>query len=96
MPNNQSIVLNQQSTPAAALVEKFTNAQDALLLRYCKAAGIDPRGSQAPETMADAVDKFLGAKADAFINPDNETKARSWKPHSLALSCYSRPTISSD
>jgi hypothetical protein len=43
MPNNQSIVLNQQSTPAAALVEKFTNGQDALLLRYCKAAGTDPR-----------------------------------------------------
>ncbi len=76
MPNNQSIVLNQQSTPAAALVEKFTNGQDALLLRYCKAAGIDPRGTQAPETMADAVDKFLDTKAEAFSNPDNETKAR--------------------
>ena len=47
MPNNQSIVLNQQSTPAEALVEKFTNAQDALLLRYCKAAGIDPRSATA-------------------------------------------------
>jgi hypothetical protein len=29
MPNNQSVVQNQQSTPAAALVEKFTNALDA-------------------------------------------------------------------
>lgn len=76
MPNNQSIVLNQQSTPAAALVEKFTNAQDALLMRYCKAAGIDPRSSEAPESMSAAVDRFLGSKADAFSNPDNETKAR--------------------
>ena len=77
MPNNQSIVLNQQSTPAAALVEKFTNAQDALLLRYCKAAGIDPRSATAPVTMSDAVDKFLGAKAEVFSNPDDEKKARS-------------------
>ncbi len=76
MPNNQAIVLNQQSTPAAALVEKFTNAQDALLLRYCKAAGIDPRGATAPATMSDAVDKFLGASADAFSNQDDENKAR--------------------
>ena len=76
MPNNQSIVLNQQSSAAAALVEKFTNAQDALLLRYCKAAKIDPRGAGAPVTMSDAVDKFLGAKAEAFSNPENETKAR--------------------
>lgn len=76
MPNNQSIVLNQQSTPAAALVEKFTNAQDALLLRYCKAAGIDPRSANAPATMSDAVDKFLGATAEAFSNQDDENKAR--------------------
>ena len=76
MPNNQSIVLNQQSTPAAALVEKFTNSQDALLMRYCKAAGIDPRSEKAPASMADAVDQFLGSKAEAFTNPDDETKAR--------------------
>jgi len=75
-PNNQSIVLNQQSTPAAALVEKFTNSQDALLMRYCKAAGIDPRSPEAPASMADAVERFLGTKAEAFANPDNETKAR--------------------
>ena len=76
MPNNQSIVLNQQSTPAAALVEKFTNSQDALLMRYCKAAGIDPRSDKAPASMSDAVDQFLGGKADAFSNPDSDTKAR--------------------
>jgi hypothetical protein len=35
MPNNQSIVHGQQSTPTAALVEKFTNGLDAILLRHC-------------------------------------------------------------
>lgn len=60
MPNNQSIVHGQQSSPAAALVEKFTNAVDAILLRQCKAKGIDPRGSDAPQTMAKAVELFFG------------------------------------
>ncbi len=60
MPNNQSIVLNQQSTAAASLVEKFTNGIDAILLGLCKAMGIDPRGVDAPQTMAKAVEIFFG------------------------------------
>lgn len=65
MPNNQSIVHNQQSTPAAALVEKVTNALDAILLRHCKAKGIDPRGELAPPTMAKAAELFFGDFASA-------------------------------
>jgi hypothetical protein len=64
MPNNQSIVQNQQSTPAAALVEKYTNGADAILLRHCKAQGIDPRGANAPRNMAKAVQQFFGDLAD--------------------------------
>jgi hypothetical protein len=60
MPNNQAIVLNQQSTAGAALVEKYTNAADAILLRHCKALGIDPRGPSAPQNMADAVKAWFG------------------------------------
>ncbi|GLR89451.1 hypothetical protein [Bradyrhizobium iriomotense] len=48
MPNNQSIVHNQQTTAAAALVEKVTNAIDAILMRKVRADGIDPRGPKAP------------------------------------------------
>lgn len=77
MPNNESIVLAQQSTAAAALVEKFTNAQDALLMRYCKAKDINPRDEiNAPGSMSDAVEKFLGSTAEAFSDADNDTKAR--------------------
>lgn len=61
MPNNQSVVHVQQSTPAAALVEKFTNGLDALLLRHCRANGIDPRGPQAPPSMTEAIQKFFGS-----------------------------------
>src|SRR5262245_7044290 len=60
LPNNQSIVLNQQSTAAAALVEKVTNGIDALLLRRCKAAGLDPRAKAAPQSMGKAVQDFYG------------------------------------
>jgi hypothetical protein len=60
MPNNQSIVHNQQSTAGAALIEKFTNGVDAILLRLCKAHGIDPRGGAAPSSMASAVSQWFG------------------------------------
>lgn len=60
MPNNQSVVLNQQSTPAAALVEKLTNSIDAILLRHCKQEGFDPRGAQAPQSMQKATERYFG------------------------------------
>jgi hypothetical protein len=62
--NNQSIVLNQQSSPAAALVEKCTNAIDAILLKHCKAQGIPPRGPSAPSTMSKATELFFGELLD--------------------------------
>lgn len=64
MPNNQSVVQGQQSTPSAALVEKFTNGLDAILLKHCKAKGINPRAPEAPASMADAIELFFGDLAD--------------------------------
>jgi hypothetical protein len=64
MPNNQSVVHNQQSTAAAALVEKVTNGIDALLMRKVRAAGIDPRGDDAPIGMNKAMDQFYGDLSD--------------------------------
>jgi hypothetical protein len=60
MRNNQSVVHAQQSTAAAALVEKFTNGLDAILMRLVKAEGIDPRSPQAPSSMARAIQKYFG------------------------------------
>jgi hypothetical protein len=60
LPNNESVILAQQSSATAALIEKYTNGLDAILLRRCKARGIDPRGPKAPKTMTDAVDLFFG------------------------------------
>jgi hypothetical protein len=64
MPNNQSIVHNQQSTAAAALLEKFTNAVDAVLLRQCKAAGMDPRGRST--VYGRAIERYFGDVGEEF------------------------------
>jgi hypothetical protein len=67
MPNNQAIVHAQQSSAAGALVEKYTNAVDAILLRFCKAAGLDPRGDEAREkfpTMLHAIEAQFGDLTD--------------------------------
>lgn len=89
MPNNQSIVHAQQSTPTAALVEKFTNGQDALLLRYCKAKKIDPRSPAAPKSMAMAIEAFLADKIEPFANAATDVKAqgvlRSYAEDNLVL-----------
>jgi hypothetical protein len=82
MPNNQAIVHAQQSTAAAALLEKYTNAVDAILLRFCKAAGVDPRGAAAPQSMADAIDKYFGDVADQF---KNTAKLRSFAEEHIVL-----------
>lgn len=52
------IVRGQQSTPIAALVEKVTNSIDALLMKKCYEAGIDPQSELAPRTMEEAILKF--------------------------------------
>lgn len=64
LPNNESVVLGQQSSATAALVEKYTNALDAILLRHCKARGIDPRGATAPRSMLAALESFFGDLED--------------------------------
>ena len=78
MPNNQSVVHGQQSTPSAALVEKFTNGLDAILLKHCKAKGIDPRSTEAPATMDDSIELFFGDLTDV-------TKIRSLAEENLVL-----------
>lgn len=101
MPNNQSIVHAQQSTPTAALVEKFTNGQDALLLRYCKAKGIDPRAPAAPQSMVAAIEAFLADKVEPFANAATDVKAqavlRSYAEDNLVLyatGTKARPSLS--
>jgi hypothetical protein len=92
MPNNQSVVHAQQSTPPAALVEKFTNGLDAILMRHCKRAGIDPRGPHAPQGMGRAIENFYG---DLGTKSRDEIRAIAEKSLVLyATGTKSRPCLS--
>lgn len=58
--NNFGAVGNQQSDPSNALLEKIINAIDALFMALCYKRGLDPRGREAPQTMAEAAEWFVG------------------------------------
>jgi hypothetical protein len=53
------IVRGQQSNPIAALVEKITNSIDAVLMKKCFEAGMDPKSKEAPRNMEEAIEKFF-------------------------------------
>jgi hypothetical protein len=57
--NNFAAVGNQQGDPVAAFLEKPINGIDAVLTAACYAAGIDPKGPDAPRTMSEAVERFF-------------------------------------
>jgi hypothetical protein len=60
--NNFSTVGNQQSEPSAALVEKIINSMDAVLMLACFKGGLNPEGKEAPQNMAEAVDRFFNVR----------------------------------
>ena len=62
LENNFSIVANQQDNPSGALVEKIINSIDAVLMAKCFTDGIDPESTDAPATMAAAVDQFFNVR----------------------------------
>ena len=57
--SNYAIVENQQSHAVPALVEKITNGIDAILERRCLEEGIDPRSSEAPHSVSEAIERFF-------------------------------------
>lgn len=63
---NFSQIHNQQCNAIPALVEKPINSIDALLIKECKLRGLDPEGSEAPNSIQDAVENFYGIKRGDF------------------------------
>lgn len=59
---NFGTIESQGNDPHKALVEKITNAIDAILLRECAKLNIDPESADAPATISEAVDKFFGVE----------------------------------
>ena len=62
--NNFGVIENQQSNPIAALIEKITNSIDAVLMKKCLEAGIDPKSEQAPKSMEEAKATFFANHGD--------------------------------
>jgi hypothetical protein len=76
--NNWSEAGNQQSRSDAALVEKLVNSIDARLMSECLAAGIDPESEKAPNSIREAVAKFV----EKHPKPTAEVagRMRDWTP----------------
>ncbi len=74
---NFSVVENQQSNPVAALVEKLTNSIDAILMRKCYEAGIDPKSSDAPRSIESAINRFFPDHKNWDLIPSRSKQARS-------------------
>jgi hypothetical protein len=73
---NLNQINNQQSDATAALVEKLINSIDAVLMAECYHAAIDPKGADAPHTMAEAVEKLFKIKDGRLehLTPSERTK----------------------
>ena len=65
---NFSTIGNQQEEGTAALVEKIVNSVDAVLLSECHAESVDPEGADAPQSMQEAVERFLGVNEGRIDN----------------------------
>ena len=76
MPNNRSIVGNQQSSPVAALVEKLVNSIDAILMAECYRKDIDPKSSKAPKSMREAAELFFAIKEGRIQNLDQPERRK--------------------
>ena len=60
--NNWSTIGNQQSEADSALVEKLVNSIDAMLMKECLRRGVDPTSSNAPNSIASALETYFGIK----------------------------------
>lgn len=66
--NNFGEIGNQQSDPAAALVEKITNSIDAKLMAEVLAKNIDPESDNAPQSITKAQEEFFNITSGNLAN----------------------------
>lgn len=74
--NNYSTIGNQQSDPAAALVEKIVNSIDAILMKECLKRGISPEDPTAPKSISEALETYFGIRKGRLedLTPSERTK----------------------
>ncbi len=99
--NNFATIENQQASAIGALIEKFTNSIDATLMKKCYEFGLDPKSSNAPKTMQEAIEKFYGDKylwlsseyrkkqaLDIQVIADGTTKLKHARTYDTSLTIY--------
>ena len=59
LENNYGTAGNQANEAEPALIEKITNARDAILMNECLTREIDPKSDRAPSGVRDAVAEFF-------------------------------------
>jgi hypothetical protein len=73
--NNFGVVENQHSSPIGALIEKITNSIDAILMKKCYEAGIDPKSPEAPRSVEKGVERFFPESKNWDLLPDRRVQA---------------------
>lgn len=74
--SNFGVIENQQSSPIAAIIEKITNSIDAILMRKCFEARIDPKSAVAPKSMEEAIAKFFHPQNESwYLGPPRQAQA---------------------
>ncbi|MGH7961144.1 MAG: hypothetical protein ACRERD_04865, partial [Candidatus Binatia bacterium] len=90
--NNFAAVGNQQSDATAAMIEKVINGIDAVLMARCFEEGIDPEGPDAPQNMAEAVERFFGVQEGRISTLDARTRQKlADNIHLVAVGSKSNP-----
>lgn len=81
--NNLANVTANTDTAILALVEKLVNSTDAMLLKFCRDANIEPCGADAPQSVAAAVEKFVGIPEGDYSK--TELKDRKKIPEAISV-----------
>jgi hypothetical protein len=90
--NNFATIGNQQSRATGALVEKIINSIDAMLMAACYQRKIDPKGPDAPHSMAEAAARFFRVR-DGHLGrlAKEELRALAGEIHVVAVGDKKKP-----
>ncbi|MFC1594101.1 hypothetical protein ACFL38_02115 [Candidatus Omnitrophota bacterium] len=91
---NFNQIHNQQGKAIPALVEKPINSIDAILIKKCRLAGIDPESSFAPKSINEAIEKFYGIKKGDFSDHPKLRREVAESIQILATGSKNNPNIS--
>jgi len=69
------VIENQQASAIPALVEKLTNSIDAILMKKCLEAGIDPKTTQAPKSVDEAILSYFPNSSDWDLSKNRQHQA---------------------